>query len=52
MFAFNGKYDESKVLLPQPKLVIKKVKTANKPYLTLNPKKKQYASLYKLLMAS
>ncbi|CAG67717.1 MULTISPECIES: DUF1176 domain-containing protein [Acinetobacter] len=48
----KGKSDDSKVLMPQPKLVIKKVKTADQPYLTLNPKNKQYASLYKLLMAA
>lgn len=48
----KGKLNESNVLMPQPKLVIKKVKTAEKPYLTLNPKSKQYASLYKSLMAA
>ncbi|MEB3767551.1 DUF1176 domain-containing protein [Acinetobacter sp. MD2] len=48
----KGKLDESKVLIPQPKLVIKQVKTANKPYLTLQPKTKQYAALHTLLMAT
>jgi len=48
----KGNADESKVLAAQPKLVVKKVKTADKPYLTLQPKTKQYQSLYPLLMAA
>lgn len=48
----KGKADESKVLAAQPKLVVKKVKTADKPYLTLQPKTKQYQSIYPLLMAA
>lgn len=48
----KGKADESKVLAAQPKLVVKKVKTADKPYLTLQPKTKQYQSVYPLLMAA
>ena len=48
----KGKADESKVLAAQPKLVVKKVKTPDKPYLTLQPKTKQYQSVYPLLMAA
>ena len=48
----KGKADESKVLAAQPKLVVKKVKTADKPYLTLQPNSKQYQSVYKSLMAA
>jgi len=48
----KGNADESKVLAAQPKLVVKKVKTADKPYLTLQPKMKQYQSVYPLLMAA
>ncbi len=48
----KGNADESKVLAAQPKLVVKKVKTADKPYLTLQPKTKQYHSVYPLLMAA
>lgn len=48
----KGNADESKVLAAQPKLVVKKVKTADKPYLTLQPKTKQYQSVYPLLIAA
>lgn len=48
----KGSTDESKILAAQPKLVVKKVKTADKPYLTLQPKTKQYQSVYSLLMAA
>ena len=48
----KGNADESKVLAAQPKLVVKKVKTADKPYLTLQPKTKQYQSVYQRLMAA
>ena len=48
----KGQMDESKVLAAQPKLVVKQVKTANKPYLILQPKTKQYQSVYQLLMAA
>lgn len=48
----KGSTDESKILAAQPKLVVKKVKTADKPYLTLQPKTKQYQSVYPLLMAA
>ncbi|WAU72762.1 DUF1176 domain-containing protein [Acinetobacter sp. TR11] len=48
----KGSTDESKVLAAQPKLVVKKVKTADKPYLTLQPKTKQYQSVYQRLMAA
>ena len=48
----KGSIDESKILAAQPKLVVEKVKTADKPYLTLQPKTKQYQSVYSLLMAA
>lgn len=48
----KGQSNESKVLMPQPKLVIKKVNTASIPYQTLKPETKPYRSLYKLLMAA
>ncbi|WP_420001403.1 DUF1176 domain-containing protein [Acinetobacter sp. LF10] len=48
----KGSTDESKVLAAQPKLVVKQVKTADKPYLTLQPKTKQYQSVYQRLMAA
>lgn len=48
----RGKASESKVLTAQPKLMIRKVKTAEKPYLTLQPQSKPYANLHKILMAA
>ena len=48
----KGKMSEVKVLAAQPKLVVKQVKTASKPYLTLQPNSKQYQSVYKSLMAA
>jgi len=47
-----GTASESKVLAAQPKRVVTKVKTAAKPYLTLQPNTRQYQNLYKLLMAA
>ena len=37
----KGQKDESTVLKAQAKFIVKKVKTANQPYLTLTPKSKQ-----------
>lgn len=48
----KGKADESKVLAAQPKLVVKQVKTASKPYLILQPNSKQYLSVHKVLTAT
>ena len=48
----KGKINEAKVLAAQPKLVVKQVKTASKPYLTLQPNNKQYQSVYKSLMTA
>ncbi|MFH7765145.1 DUF1176 domain-containing protein [Acinetobacter sp. BSP-28] len=48
----QGAGDESKVLAAQPKLVVNKVKTTAKPYLTLQPNTRQYQALHKLLMAA
>lgn len=47
-----GTAGESKVLAAQPKRVVTKVKTAAKPYLTLQPNSRQYQNLHKLLMAA
>lgn len=44
--------DESRVLVAQSKLIVQHVKTANKPYLTLQPKSKQYEAVYRILMAA
>jgi hypothetical protein len=41
----KGSQDESQVLLPQAKQVIKKVATADKPYLILKPKDPGYEAL-------
>lgn len=48
----KGNRDESGVLLARPKLIVQRIKTANKPYLTLEPHSKQYESLARLLMAA
>lgn len=48
----KGKADESKVLAARPKIVVKHVKTAAKPYLVLQPKNKQFQSLYSQLMTA
>ncbi len=48
----KGQKDESNVLKPQIKLIVKKVKTSNKPYLTLTPKSKQYKPVLDTLMQS
>ncbi len=47
-----GTADESKVLAAQPKRVVIKVKTPEKPYLILQPKTRQYQNLHPLLMAA
>lgn len=48
----KGQADESRVLPAQPKIVIKPIKTANKPYLTLQSGHKQYPAIYASLMAA
>jgi hypothetical protein len=48
----KGKADESKVLAAQPKLMVKQVKTASKPYLTLQPQNLKYQAVYRSLMAA
>lgn len=48
----KGPADESQVLAAQPKITIKKIKTAEQPYLTLQTTSKQYSRLYKTLMAA
>lgn len=48
----KGKADEFKVLAAQPKLMVKQVKTAAKPYLTLQSKDKQYQAVYRSLMST
>jgi len=48
----KGKMDESKVLSAQPKIIVKQVKTSNKPYLTLQSNNKRYASIHQMLMAA
>lgn len=48
----KGSANESNVLMPQPKLMIKKVKTADQPYLILKPNTKQYQSLHARFLAA
>ena len=48
----KGTKNESLVLQPVPKLVVKKVKTSDKPYLTLKPDTSQYKALLSSLMAA
>ena len=48
----KGSANESKVLAAQSKLIVKHVKTAAKPYLTLQPKSKSYQSVYHSLMSA
>lgn len=36
----KGSANETKVLMPEPRLLVKRIKTSNKPYLTLQPKNK------------
>ena len=48
----KGSVNEAKVLTPQPKLLVKKVKTATKPYLTLQPNAKSYKALHTILLVA
>ena len=48
----KGTADESNVLIAQPKLMLRKIKTASKPYLVLKPDTKAYKALYATLMAA
>ena len=48
----KGSANESKVLSAQPKLMVKKVNTAAKSYLTLQPNTEQYQAVHTLLMAA
>lgn len=48
----KGLADESKVLAAQAKIVVKKVKTAEQVYLTIQPDAKQYKALHNKLMAA
>ena len=48
----KGSANENQVLMPEPKLVVKRIKTSTKPYLTLQPKNKQYQTIYRSLMAA
>jgi len=48
----KGAENESKVLAAQPKPMVKKVNTATKPYLTLQPNTEQYQAVHTLLMAA
>lgn len=48
----KGNVDESKVLIPQAKIMVKKVKTANEPFLTLQPNTTAYKNLHTRLMAA
>ncbi len=38
--------------MPEPKLLVKRIKTSNKPYLTLQPKNKQYQAIHRSLIAA
>src|SRR5690606_40462440 len=48
----EGAENESRVFAVQPKSVVKKVNTAARPYLTLQPNTEQYQALHTLLMAA
>ncbi|QIO06645.1 DUF1176 domain-containing protein [Acinetobacter shaoyimingii] len=48
----KGSQNESALLQPAPKLEVKKVKTSDKPYLTLKPSTAQYKTLFSTLMAA
>lgn len=48
----KGNANEAKVLMPQPKLIVKHIKTTAKPYLTLQPNSKQYQAIHRSLMAA
>ncbi|ENV04611.1 MULTISPECIES: DUF1176 domain-containing protein [Acinetobacter] len=48
----KGSANETKVLMPEPKLLVKRIKTSNKPYLTLQLKSKQYQAIHHSLMAA
>ena len=48
----KGPADESKVLAAQAKIMVKKVKTAEQAYLTIQPDAKQYKALHNKLMAA
>ncbi|CAB1210058.1 DUF1176 domain-containing protein [Acinetobacter bouvetii] len=48
----KGTKNESSVLAAEPKLIVKKVKTADKPYLTLQPNSTQFQALHSVLMAA
>ena len=48
----KGALSEANVLMPQPKLRVKKVNTAMRPYRTLRPQTQQYLALHKVLMAA
>lgn len=48
----KGSTNETKVLMPEPKLLVKRIKTSNKPYLTLQPKNKQYQAIHRSLMTA
>ncbi|MDX8254810.1 DUF1176 domain-containing protein [Acinetobacter pittii] len=48
----KGSANETKVLMPEPKLLVKRIKTSNKPYLTLQSKSKQYQAIHRSLMAA
>ncbi|WP_407303553.1 DUF1176 domain-containing protein [Acinetobacter sp.] len=48
----KGSANESKVLAAQPKLMVNKVNTVAKPYLTLQPNTEQYRTVHTLLMAA
>lgn len=48
----KGSANEIKVLMPEPKLLVKRIKTSNKPYLTLQPKNKQYQAIHRSLIAA
>lgn len=48
----KGAASEAKVLMPQPKLRVKKVNTTIQPYQTLHPQTARYVALHHILMAS
>lgn len=48
----KGNANEAKILMPQPKLIVKHIKTTAKPYLTLQPNSKQYQVIHRSLMAA
>ena len=48
----KGQNSEAQVRAATPKLQVKQVKTANSPYLTLEPQHHQYQALYKTLISA